>query len=445
MQKRGRRRSDALGVVAADLVPPAELVVRKSDFYVYDRKFEVPELMELLLGVRAKSLYTLGIMLYQVGSLWAYGSVFASSFSGNVPLPIFNDGNTCDIEKDADCNAPFHFWLGIFALVAVPLACMELTEQVGVQVTMAIARIVVMGLLVGTVGAAFGCDKGGGVAFTEVEPGSERSISAFDINGLGIMLPIALFANIFHHSIPILAQPVRDRSKLSWVFATAFIITGLCYSSIGVTLAFFFGSTTESQVNLNWRGYVGCVPAHADGSPVSESDKNAWAHFVSFVILIFPAMDVLSAFPLNAITLGNNLMSSLLPKPELAEAVAACNATTEEEGAPSCRRLSRSLRQSLCGVTTDDYTIVGGGGGPGAADTPGADLAATNSSASGTNAGGGVSLNGARDNDARWNRVPEDVASPFPSPFPSLLGGGGASTHSFHPSLSPSPMLVPIS
>ena len=34
------------------------------------------------------------------------------------------------------------------------------------------------------------------------------------------------------------------------------------------------------------------------------------AHLVRSVVLVFPALDVLSGFPLNAVTLGNNLLAA---------------------------------------------------------------------------------------------------------------------------------------
>lgn len=39
-----------------------------------------------------------------------------------------------------------------------------------------------------------------------------------------------------------------------------------------------------------------------------------WAKAVSLYVMCFPALDVVSAFPLNAITLGNNMMGSAYGK-----------------------------------------------------------------------------------------------------------------------------------
>lgn len=153
--------------------------------------------------------------------------------------------------------------------------------------------------------------------------------------------------------------------RSSSIFRTAFLVTLVSYILIGVILTSFFGDRIDQQCNLNWGDYVGCLaPAHhgnvssilsygadpaawldstaaqtasegatasawaslgwfqklssaamAGGrrldaeSPVDVDSRPGYATFVAFAVLIFPALDVLSAFPLNAITLGNNMLS----------------------------------------------------------------------------------------------------------------------------------------
>jgi len=47
------------------------------------------------------------------------------------------------------------------------------------------------------------------------------------------MLPIAVFANIYHHSIPGLSEPVKDKTKLKYIFGVVFVFGAVAYSSIG--------------------------------------------------------------------------------------------------------------------------------------------------------------------------------------------------------------------
>lgn len=221
----------------------------------------------------------------------------------------------------------------------------------------------------------------------------------FNLSGLAVLIPISVYAFIFHHSVPILAQPLKDKKNIRSVFMMAFVITGVAYVAIGFLVALFFGESVDAQCNLNWKDYVGCMATpsswgsesevggtfsfaaatarvlHAtryntaasggsnalapapllapscnttatwDDTCVDTSNRPAYASLISFVVLIFPALDVLSAFPLNAMTLGNNLMSACLgehalPPPPEAPAnttvvgAAAAGSAESEETAP---------------------------------------------------------------------------------------------------------------
>jgi hypothetical protein len=279
------------------------------------------------------------------GALWAYSTVFAASFTANVPVFFLNNGETCNVEQDGrECLGPFFVWLSVFALVSIPLSCMELREQVPVQVLMFVARLLVVLLMTGTVLGGYGCD---GTVFADMGtdhrecmgwrgkrerrtcPVHSRLLCVlypltpltraagpdtplFEFSGLATVMPVSIYAFIFHHSVPVLSEPVKDKKSLPVVFRAAFLIVGGAYVSLGLILAVWFGKEhVYGQCNLNWRQYVGCVAPHGDGSPVTLADRTPGAAIVSFIILIFPALDVLSAYPLNAITLGNNLLSAV--------------------------------------------------------------------------------------------------------------------------------------
>lgn len=65
----------------------------------------------------------------------------------------------------------------------------------------------------------------------------------------------------------------------------------------------YFGKYTDSPCTLNWGHFIG----------FSVNDKNEfWVQVVSHFVVLFPALDVLSVFPLNIITLGNNLTVAIL-------------------------------------------------------------------------------------------------------------------------------------
>lgn len=58
-------------------------------------------------------------------------------------------------------------------------------------------------------------------------------------------------------------------------------------------------------MHQGFHGGTAGLDAEGRATPVAP-----WARAVSLYVLCFPAADVVSAFPLNAITLGNNMMGS---------------------------------------------------------------------------------------------------------------------------------------
>lgn len=116
----------------------------------------------------------------------------------------------------------------------------------GLQIAMFSARIVVILVMAITVFAAMGCDN---VAFTDMEDNKEP-LSYFDLGGLSYILPISIYAQIFHHSIPVLSEPVRDKTTLKRVYEWSFILMVSSYILLGTVLPIFFREKIDAQVGI---------------------------------------------------------------------------------------------------------------------------------------------------------------------------------------------------
>lgn len=265
--------------------PPAQYLVKH-------RKFEINSLCRVFIGKFGLRLYTGFICLYIYCTLWAYTCVFASAMAK--AAPFFADG-------DVDTN--YLIYAIIFAVMVVPMSCMELDEQVTVQVMMTGARFLMLGLMV-TTSSLCAQDMAQAENFQEAP--------MFRPSGIDKMLPIMVFAHIYHHSIPGLAHPVADKKKLSGIYRATTVFSTIAYTFIGLTLGSAFGSNIEQSSNLNWQHFTaGTAVFDETGNVVSIA---WWAKAISLYVLCFPAIDVISAFPLNAITLGNNMMGSFYGK-----------------------------------------------------------------------------------------------------------------------------------
>ena len=272
---------------------PSVVVVKEAEppkYMIESRKFEVDALCRVFLGRRGVQFYTVILSLYLCGSLWAYTSVFSSAMS--TALPLF----------PGDESFNYLCYAIMFGSIVVPLSCLELDEQVPLQVCLTMCRFVMFFLMIGTSNLCADDDMSDGVIQEYETP------ALWQFSGIAKTLPIVVFANIFHHSIPGLANPVGDKKKVGKVFSATNCFTVGAYVTLGITLAMAFGTSIQQSSNLNWRTF------HAGTGYVDEQGNVTgvawWAHAISMYIMLFPAIDVVSAFPLSAITLGNNLFSA---------------------------------------------------------------------------------------------------------------------------------------
>lgn len=144
------------------------------------------------------------------------------------------------------------------------------------------------------------------------EHDNSNKVENFRWAGVTKTLPILIFATIYHHSIPGLAHPAADKRAIGHVFTATNVFTVTAYLVLGLSLGSAFGKGIEQSSNLNW-SYFHAQTGHLDdqGNLVGAAP---WTRAVSIYIMLFPAIDVVSAYPLNAITLGNNLFGAAYGK-----------------------------------------------------------------------------------------------------------------------------------
>ncbi len=121
------------------------------------------------------------------------------------------------------------------------------------------------------------------------------------------LFPVAIFSQIFHHSIPGLVKPIRHKQHVNRIFLLVLLTTFFLYTLVGEAVALYYGSSTSQTCSLDWADYRG-------GASADESVPG-WASFLSYMVVLFPVFDILSAFPLNAITLANNIMARVVRDP----------------------------------------------------------------------------------------------------------------------------------
>jgi hypothetical protein len=277
--------------------------------------YEVNEIVEFHLGIVARRIYEINVIIYLLGALWSYVSVFAASMSSNVPIPFINNGLVCDISIDssASCNHLYLFYIALMSLICVPISCLELTEMKSMGIALAAYRFIALFAMMVT-SVTFIWSRSlmsessvTGAPPVQISTGTESpfysDMTAIVWRGIGVIFPISIYAQIFHHSVPGLAKPLRDKRHVPLVFIAVVMTTCVLYCLLGFTVSLYFGFAVNSICTLNWSNY-------------SALYNNAfWAKIVGYTIVLFPPIDIISAFPLNAITLGNNMLTCFVHDP----------------------------------------------------------------------------------------------------------------------------------
>lgn len=269
------------------------------------RELEVTDLTEEFLGHNWKMFYQFSLMTLTYVGLLAYTQVFNDTFITQLwpDLPIF--------------IPPL-----IFGAFVVPLSCMDISEQITVQVAMAAIRFLALGILLfGTLIALIVDWEHSALANNRIVvfsqfPTSEFSIfsSSYSFEGIplvnwsafGMIFTTAIFSQLFQHSVPGLIRPLSNENKkyVPVIFRYALLTTASIYIVTGTLCVLYFGQDIKQAINLNFIDFDWGINA-------KNNMIASWIlRLLSMIVVLFPVLDTLSVFPLIAITLGNNLNSS---------------------------------------------------------------------------------------------------------------------------------------
>jgi hypothetical protein len=264
---------------------------RRYSMKIRQRKYELSLLTEIFLGRVGSVFFSITTLGDLYGITWALCSIFANAFANEFPLGDSPDGG-------------YKPYICIFMVMAVPLACTSITDQLWIQMAFMTARFVMVILMVGTVAGAYGAD--------EPHFGDSSTAQVGPVNDVGLTNPsnivsvtmTCIFATAFQFSAPTMASESRSKTGLKRVFGVATILSYVTNVLLGILLALFFGRDQPDSSNLNWGDYHG-------GTGNSGSDPAAWATAISGYIVLFAAIDGVAVYSLIAISTGEILMGAV--------------------------------------------------------------------------------------------------------------------------------------
>jgi len=282
---------------------------------------EVVELVDIFLGPVWRLVTVLLLYCFQTSTLWAYAAVFSQSIATIFrPLAAIvlqengvQPGNgtnssailTCNQEQfGAPCAALYFSFLLAFGIAETIMIIVGITETAGVQTFLAVYRFAAIAMMVMLSLVGLGVGK----TLEGKEFVSEPTYA--DPSGLGVALPAITFALLLQMAVPSVMEPMAKRERAPGHFCVSLGTCAGCYLLIGIVLSIYLGDQTEEPVTLNFATFTGFM-AIKDYQQAGIGMK-ALVGFCQYFILVFPLLDLFSAYALQGVVLCNNVLS-LLP------------------------------------------------------------------------------------------------------------------------------------
>jgi hypothetical protein len=243
-----------------------------------------------------KIIYTILVLLTFETALAAHSTVFSASLTRNIPLPF---AETCDVYQYEgfinECRWKYLVWLAIWLVIALALTIIGMSEQKVLQTLSTILRFVIIGLMFLTAVIALITDS----PLRPITDPTEDPSFSFD--GLGRSMSIVGFAAGYCLVVPPINRLLKDKNDaLGAQFWTNIMITFLLLI-VGIVVGYeLIGTEAPSQSSLAWAGYN----AGLDPRPW-------WTFVIEYVIILFPAINVLSTAPITAIAVAGNYVQFL--------------------------------------------------------------------------------------------------------------------------------------
>ena len=264
---------------------------------ISSRRFDIASVVRTLFGPRLAGVYVCVLYLYTLGALVAYTSIFATSFASNVPL---GTEGTCDMyedgEFDGNCRWKYLCFWALFAGCMVYFTVAGYREQLWMQITMTVMRFLVMTTVIVTCLVSIATHRSN-------ESGAYNQANMPTLASprhLGRALPILLFATLYHTQMPNIAEHIKNKAKnVPRVAMLTALSSCLFYSALGLVVPTAI-EDVPSQSTLSYRNY---------SAGYSGDGKPGWTYAIEYLVVIFPALDVFSSFPLGSVALGDNLMT----------------------------------------------------------------------------------------------------------------------------------------
>mmetsp|Transcript_3305 Transcript_3305/g.5075 ORF Transcript_3305/g.5075 Transcript_3305/m.5075 type:complete len:504 (+) Transcript_3305:27-1538(+) len=261
---------------------------------ISNRSFEMTEMSRLFCGQTCYVLCAGIILIYLGCTLVAYAFVFAESLA--TELPAFGFEQRCP--PDSACGL-YKAYCALFACIVTPLSMLDPNEQVTFQVAMSILRFLVA--LIMTFSSLYEYFYGPGILFTETV--SSHDTASHNLQSVAFLLPAIVFALNVNGSLPLIAKSMRHKDQVHVAIRAGLWISACMYICIASSVALAFGPQITKSANVAWERFT------TSNILPPDSIFASFLQALATLVILFPAADVLSIYPLTAIVIANNLLA----------------------------------------------------------------------------------------------------------------------------------------
>ena len=262
---------------------------------ITDRLINTSDSFKACFGKNWGMLYIICLGLYLFGTMIAYGSIFASSFAANVPIYFLD---TCDIYAQNEflsaCRITNWIFLTIFAAIVCYLTIIGMEEQQVVQIITSFLRFLVIFLVI-FIPFYF-------MIFDEsFNKNSEISVPPLiNLRYLPSSISIILFSSSYQIHVPTITQVINEKEKyLKKINFLGVLTCFILYSLVGLSVSFYSDKVPE-MASLLFRNFSAGYPLES---------RPLWAVLCEYLIIICPAIDVLTCYPIKSLTISDAIIT----------------------------------------------------------------------------------------------------------------------------------------
>jgi len=281
---------------------------------------EVSEALRLFVGEGAALSYVLVLSVSFLGVVWAYAILFAESLSSSLPLlaPEVACSGGSEALAVSVCYMRYLLNLAIFGVATTPLALIDVSDQACFQVCITALTALLVALMTGTAAHAFTLDQMA-YCFPNVYlvPGTAAAVvPASVLKDFLSCLSACVFSIYLNGSVVMVTDALGDKTGGRPERMYGLAIAACCGTyAVLYFLVVCFGPHVDPLVNLNWPGFRFPVDASTAAAVVAlgaegteQFPGSLLSRCVELYVVLFPALVVLSVYPLSTKIVANLLL-----------------------------------------------------------------------------------------------------------------------------------------